>query len=167
METPTEQMIQSEVSQLLSQYKSYTSATKNAFIAQTPQEKKYWEIASNSISDTMKFLHPIIWFRYKYEAYAGTTKAIVTLQDLLKHSLTDDSICGKRLFFIDSTLKEVHGVSLQSDLDFSGMLTIPELLKEPKLIKLFEDYQILIDWITEEVHINKETGEVSKWHTKG
>ena len=171
LQTPQEQLIQTMVTALLAQYETYNSVSNLLQIAIATEETKEriqnLQSILESISNDMKFLYPLVWFRYKYEAYQGTPRAITTLQDLLTHALVDDSICGKRLQFIDQKLREKYDVSIQDQSLFSRDYTIPELVKHTILKKLFEDNFVLSEWLLEETHTNTETGSVSKWHSKG
>jgi hypothetical protein len=166
---------------LLAAYKEYTAAqenTKNALtqlaMATTDQEKVgfekvylYWVSILKDVGENMKFNTPAIWIRYKTEAYKNTPNEILTLADLIQHSLGDDSICGERLKFLDEQLQNTYSISLFNESDYSLDIMLTQLVEDPILSKLMEDIELLQKWYSLE-HFKTPDGKVDKWmiHTK-
>lgn len=111
-----------KVNTLLRQYKEYMNMdskkasltaeydqTRNPELAQQIDELT---LALNQLGDDMKFDNPLIWLGYKKTAYAGTSKQVKTIADLLKHCERKTDICYKRLDFLNTHLKEKYEIDL-------------------------------------------------------
>lgn len=88
-------------------------AVRNLLLLYRHYRRAWFASSKKKIGDSMFFADPIVWIRYKYEAYQGTNQALVTWQDLVQHSFSHDGICGKRLHWLVAQIAQT-GVDILS-----------------------------------------------------
>ncbi len=110
------------------------------------------------IGDGMKFQNPLIWLRYKLEAYRNEPgKELKTVNDLIAHCKID-GICHKRFDAINTCLREKYdGKDLTDPAFVDPSLSLEDLARNPKYISLCFDLLFQTKWSR---HENDRTG---KW----
>ena len=113
------------------------------------------------ISDEMTFADPVIWVMYKYRAYAGTSKAIVDMEDLRAHCRPDGYICTKRYSFLRDYLRENESLDLEDKSSYSDDLDLAQFCHRPEILALHKDESFLSRWQSYEYYQCDQ--RVAKW----
>lgn len=93
----------------------------------------------NKLWDDMKYDNPIIWLKYKFEAYKWSNSEIATVWDLIKHCFKNlDYICGKRIDFLAKNLKNKFWIN------------IFEIDKNMNLEKFFEKFDKELNYLCQD-----------------
>lgn len=110
------------------------------------------------IGDGMKFQNPLIWLRYKLEAYKNEPgKKLETLEDLIAHCKVD-GICNRRFHAINTYLSHRYDGKDLTNPEFINLSTKLEVLaKDPKYIGICFDLSFQTKWSR---HENDKAG---KW----
>lgn len=165
-----------EVASLLSAYLAYQTLSQEiesgAFISEKPkfsllgkpgvmqnldplaEAKKRLE----KIGDEMKFQNPLIWLRYKLEAYRNDpSKKLETVEDLIAHCKVD-GICNRRFDAINAYLHQRHDGKDLTDPEFaSRSMKLEVLAQDPRYIGICFDLAFQTKWSR---HENDSAG---KW----
>jgi len=132
---------------LLDQYRAYQSA--------------WFGFTKKKIGDAMKFADPIVWMRYKQQAYRGTSGALATWGDLVEHSLSHDGICGKRLQWLVAAVKQKCGVDLLDGTQMSGDTRLETIATLPLVEQIANDESLMESWVSYEYY--EVDGVPKKW----
>lgn len=165
-----------EVAWLLSAYQEYKTLAgqieSGAFLAEKPKftllgkpgvmqnldplakAKKRLE----QIGESMKFQNPLIWLRYKLEAYKNEPgKELRTVSDLIAHCKID-GICHKRFDAINTHLRgKYDGKDLTDPRFVDPSLGLEDLALDPRYISLCFDLLFQTKWS------RHENDTVGKW----
>jgi hypothetical protein len=114
-----------------------------------------------SISDEMTFASPIVWVMYKFQAYAGTSQAIVDMEDFRGHCQPDGYICTKRYLFVKNYLLKNMSLDLDDTSQYPDTLKLDQLYLREEFFALVTDKDFMSSWNTYEYH--RVNGKVAKW----
>ena len=132
---------------LLDLYIQYTNATD--------------DVIKKQLAGSMYFPNVFVWLAYKYEAYADTSHAIVTIQDIRDHSFSHDGICGKRWKFLAGELTLKAGVNIDAMALQNPTLTIPDFITLLHTHEYLATDSFRQKWEAHEYY--KKDGRVAKW----
>lgn len=110
------------------------------------------------IGESMKFQNPLIWLRYKLEAYKNEPgKEINTVGDLIAHCKVD-GICHKRFDAINTYLRgRYEGKDLTDSTFVDPSFSLEDLARDPRYISLCFDLLFQTKWS------RHENDTVGKW----
>ncbi len=113
------------------------------------------------VSDEMTFANPVVWMMYKFKAYAGTSTAIVDMEDFRKHCTPDGYICTTRFRFLRQYLLDAGLPDLNDVSTYPNALRLEKVYQLPELLALGTDPKFKKLWDEHEYHT--ENGRVAKW----
>lgn len=122
---------------------------------------KRFEYELQTISDDMTFANPVVWMQYKFEAYAGTSQAIVDLDDFRKHCSKPGYICTKRFEFVNEWLRR-SGADLRDESWLPGATQLDVAYSDDRIVALCIDEEFMRLWDSNEYH-RMDNGRVAKW----
>lgn len=114
-----------------------------------------------TISDAMTFANPMVWMQYKFEAYAGTSQAIVDMDDFRKHCSKPGYICTKRYQFLGEWLK-ARGLDLDDVTSLAGSTPLSQAYCHELILSACADAPFMKDWDGYEYN-HASDGSVAKW----
>jgi hypothetical protein len=112
------------------------------------------------IGNTMFFADPIVWIRYKHDAYQGTQNALTTWGDLVDHSLSHDGICGKRLHWLQREVAN-RGIDIFSSAVIPRETPLYEVALHPEIVAIADSPVLMQTWNEHEYY--QERGVPKKW----
>jgi release factor glutamine methyltransferase len=113
------------------------------------------------ISDEMTFANPVVWMMYKYKAYAGTSTAIVDMEDFRNHCRPEGYICTNRYHFLRNYILEKHCVDLNDLTAYPTDLRLDLVYTRPEITAAASDPKFMKQWDKHEYYTEK--GRVAKW----
>lgn len=131
---------------------------KNLILEKNLNEKKS---QLSQLWDDMKFDSPIIWLKYKIQAYKWTSWEISTIWDLTNHCFkSNDYICGKRIDFLAKYLKNKFKINI---FEMDENMNLEEFFNkyENELNNICQDEKIMNLWLRYEYFTIWK--KVAKW----
>lgn len=113
----------------------------------------------SEVSDSMTFASPLIWVRYKFEAYQNEAQPISTMHDLRLHCSKPGYICTKRFHFVNDYLRGRRQPTLQDSDTYADTLEVSHIYE--LLQGLSEDEKFIKEWQRREYY--QINGRVAKW----
>lgn len=125
------------------------------------EARKTIEKRRQEIADRMTFASPLIWLRYKCEAYRDTAHALENWGALKSHCTPVGYICTKRFHFLAKVVLEKHDLNIREETTFPPDMPLSHICEHEYILAITQDEETLTKWqMYEYFQVN---GKTAKW----